>query len=44
MNDASAKRRVLRAMPGSGALAAAPGAYNALAARLVMAGFPSGKE
>ena len=42
MNDASAKRRALRAMLGSGALAAAPGAYNALAARLVEeAGFPA---
>ena len=42
MSDAGAKRRVLRAMLGSGKLAAAPGAYNALAARLVeAAGFPA---
>ena len=42
MKDASSKRRVLRAMLASGKLAAAPGAWNALAARLVEeAGFPA---
>ena len=42
MSDAGAKRKVLRAMLESGKLAAAPGAWNALAARLVEeAGFPA---
>lgn len=42
MNDARTKRRALRAMLGSGELAAVPGAWNALAARLVEeAGFPA---
>ena len=42
MSDAGAKRKVLRAMLESGKLAAAPGARNALAARLVEeAGFPA---
>ena len=42
MNDARTKRKALRAMLGSGKLAAVPGAWNALTARLVEeAGFPA---
>lgn len=42
MSDAHSKRKALRAMLGSGRLAAVPGAYNALTARLVEeAGFPA---
>ena len=42
MSDARSKRRKLRALLDSGELAAVPGAYNALAARLVEeAGFPA---
>ena len=42
MEDAKSKRKALRAMLGSGELVAAPGAYNALSARLVEeAGFPA---
>ena len=42
MNDARTKRRALRALLDSGELAAVPGAWNALSARLVEeAGFPA---
>ena len=42
MEDATSKRRALRAMLASGKVAAVPGAYNALSARLVEeAGFPA---
>lgn len=42
MNDANSKRRALRAMFASGTLVTAPGAWNALAARLIEdAGFPA---
>ena len=42
MNDAKSKRKALRAMLASGELAAVPGAFNALSARLIEeAGFPA---